>query len=90
MARHTQNEGMFHAEAAANLKPLESAKVREHSGQQYTIEGDDATMQNGRFALKRVSDIITLPEGRDWLGGLWRTAAKDLQAVIKTQFDKGM
>ena len=90
MPRRSQDESIMHAESAAKPQAspsFDAAKVKEHAGMQFVIEGNDARFENGRFASKRVSELVKTPEGRDWLGGLWRIAHRDLQAVIKVQFD---
>jgi hypothetical protein len=90
MGRRVQNDGMFQAEEASKPQPspsFDAAKVKEHAGVQYRLEGIDATILNGRFQQKRVSELIKTSEGKDYLGSLWRVAHPDLQRVIKAQFD---
>jgi hypothetical protein len=88
--RRQQNPSVFQAEAAALVQApvdYDSAKVREHAGVSFIVIDDDAMLKNGRYSGKKVSEIVSTVEGRDFLGGLWRTASPDLQKVIKKWFD---
>lgn len=90
--RRAQNPTMMAAEQAA-LVPLaktpEAVQTREFAGMQFTLHQEelDATIINGRFPNKRISEIVVSVEGRDYLGGLWRTSSPELQAIIKHQFE---
>jgi hypothetical protein len=90
MGRRVQDESLFQAEAASKTQlalPNDTAQIRDHAGISFVIEGDDARFVNGRFAQKKVSELVKLAEGRDWLGSLWRLSSKELQQVIRKQFD---
>ena len=78
------------AEAASHSVELyEGKKQREFSGIQYMLDGvDDAVLMNGRFPQKRISDIVKLEDGRDYLGGIFRNAGTELQRIITVWFDR--
>jgi hypothetical protein len=77
------------AEAASHTIELyEGKKQKEFSGIQYLLEEGDATLLNGRYPQKRISEIVTTEEGRDYLGGIFRNAGTELQRIITAWFDK--
>ena len=92
--RRSHDTTLQHAENAAKVQPaptFEAAKIREHAGVQYIVDesGEDATLVNGRYPQKKVSDIVTTTEGCDYLGTLWRVANPDLKKVIIKNIEKG-
>jgi hypothetical protein len=91
--RRSQNNSLLQAEKAAEVSVSntpEAVKIREFAGVQYQLEpdGKDAILVNGRFSNKKVSEVVTTVEGRDFLGGLWRMIPPDLQNIVRHQFGK--
>jgi len=88
--RRQTNASLLQAEQAAQQQQQpthEGQQLREHAGISYVlVPPSDAQLLNGRFPQKKISELVKLAEGRDYLGMVWRSANSELKNVIKHHF----
>ena len=70
----------------AHVEDYQLIPSKEHAGLQYALMSDDLLLRNGRFANRRVSELVNTVEGRDYIGQIWKTANAEVRAVIRKYF----